>query len=98
MGNQAYKRKHKAQGLCVNCSRPVIKDSTCCLTCRLSHQKGMRNHYANNRKQEIERSRRKVKQRKQNNKCIACSAPLDPDPDSDYITCINCRESIQRIR
>ena len=91
MGDQEYKQRHREQGLCLNCSRPVHKGYKHCLI-------HLRTKVISQRKYELKQGeaylqiQRDIKQyRRDNNLCPMCGAPLG---DSKYINCQNCREHI----
>jgi len=91
MGNSKYKQKHRELGLCENCSAPVYRDRILCLKHIRSKNKSSKQYYVNNTQKAsiaLERTRTMYRD---NNKCVSCSAPLDPDIDDGKICCMNCR-------
>jgi len=94
VGDNSYKKRHKEQGLCVDCSRPSLPNNTRCAVHSYFHSVTNKNFYNKNREKEIIRHRKAVLQYKENNRCPRCSAPLDEDADNGYITCVNCRGRI----
>lgn len=96
MGNQAYKKRHKEQGLCVDCSRLAILGETRCATHNYNiNMQNKRSYYKYHGirlvKNEIRRQRYIEEGR-----CPICSAPLDPKVDEGHVDCINCRMYIHK--
>jgi hypothetical protein len=97
MGNNAYKQKHREQGLCVDCSRPVLPGQTKCIIHNEKSRARTYRHYQKNHDKVLE-SNRKIKQRYRDaNRCPSCGAPLG-EQDEDCSHCVNCRDgSFQAI-
>ena len=78
---QKYRIKHKKAGICVDCPKPAMPGKILCHACSKRHRtKGLE-------MDPIRRIKRSIDKR-----CKRCGAPLDPDADGDFKTCINCRE------
>ena len=91
MGDAAYKKRHKEQGLCVDCSRPAIPGRIRCLihneNSRLQSYKWFQNNYA-----KVLETNRKTKQRyRETNRCVSCGTPLG-EQDEGCSHCVNCRD------
>ena len=91
MGNQKYKLLHKKLGLCVDCSEQAIPFETRCAKHSWNLKQQHNRWYKNNSIEQNRIGREQKQQYKIDNRCASCSAPLDPDADAGYITCVNCR-------
>lgn len=93
MGNAKYKREHREQGLCLNCSRPALPGRVCCIVCnetdRVNFHKWLAKPGNYERKQEQNRKQRKLY--RETNRCIHCGAPLG-EQDEGRVCCMNCRD------
>ena len=98
MGNNAYKKRHKELGLCVDCSEPAYPDMNRCLKHYRIHRKGNLRRYYKNSEKERQRARKKRILRKAEGRCTKCTAPLDPDADKGRVNCCNCNEGIYNER
>lgn len=80
---QAYRDNHKAQGLCRQCPNPVRPYMTMCPSClaKLQARAILKNYRAMQTRRNIAEGR-----------CTTCGAPLDPEVDAGYKSCITCRE------
>ena len=95
MGNAAYKRKHKEQGLCIFCSQPAVYKNFCLkhyYTLRGAGRKcNQKNREERNKQMKDRRERLKVE-----NKCPDCTMPLNEDNRiGNY--CVNCYERKHRF-
>ena len=72
-----YRRKHKSLGLCVNCPLSAEPGHIYC-----------KDHIKKHRIRNIIQG----KNRRENNLCFTCSAPLHEDMDKGFSNCIFCRE------
>ena len=95
MGDNNYKKAHKAAGLCQDCSEPAYPDRTRCLKHLLSHVKAQQKYYFKNQELYSEIFKKLKKRRVEKGRCYACGGPLD---NRAMITCVNCREQIYRER
>ena len=96
MGDNAYKQRHKEQGLCVDCGRKAAFRSIYCL----EHLRAMRERRKSpaDRAKERLRGRRRKKYYKDNGLCIACGVALSPELDVGHVKCMNCRYELHRER
>ena len=97
MGNTAWKQRHRELGLCTECSEKALLMSSRCAEHEYSHNINNKKSRENNLDGERERKRKHIKLYILNNRCRACSTPLDEDADEGYRTCMNCR-SISHMR
>ena len=78
--SKAYAARHRKVGLCEKCPEPVSGNTFLC---------------KNHREIARRRSRRNIDKTRQRyldeNRCVKCSAPLDPDADGANKCCITCR-------
>lgn len=72
-----YYHEHKAMGLCVLCSQPVVPGLVVCQYHRT--------------RQSIQRKRKTDKRRKLR-RCISCGLPLHPEMDKNRSKCVGCRQ------
>ena len=90
-----YERKD--QGLCVRCGKRWAEaGKTKCRPCRESYQKYYRD---NNMREYIYQYKKTVRaERKANNQCIECGAPLMPEEIGVNSCCSKCRaKDMERI-
>ena len=91
MGDNAYKQKHKEQGLCVDCSRPALPGRIKCIihseTSRMQNYKYVHNNYA----KVLETNRKQKQIYRDTNRCPSCGAPLG-EQDEGRAHCMNCRD------
>jgi hypothetical protein len=95
MGSAKYKQKHRESGLCLFCSRPVLKNHLKCAEHLFSSTESTKKYYRNNRLTRLAKRHQEIKHRKENNLCRDCGGKLDLDADTNRVTCINCRERIR---
>jgi len=95
MNKQAqYRQRHKEQGLCIDCSRPVHPPHIRCVEHLHNRNKGQMLYYRKN-SEKILNYHRKVKQRrKDSGLCVVCGNEKDVDIDEGKVKCQNCREEI----
>ena len=98
MGDREYKRLHKEQGLCVNCSRKAFTNRTLCLIHREAHRETVKRYRVQNKDKIAKHNKDYRKKMAKNNRCTCCSAPLDPDIDESYTHCLNCRQRLHSPR
>jgi hypothetical protein len=91
VGDAKYKRKHRELGLCVDCSEPVYPDNLRCLKHLRKRNVYSAWHYLENLEYYREIHKRIKANRIRDRRCRECSAPLDPDADSNRVCCMNCR-------
>jgi len=80
---QRYKERHRALGLCVECSLPAQKPHILC-----------EDHHQNHN----ERSRRLRAMNKVEGCCPMCGHKLHPQRDEGRVNCMDCREVYPRER
>jgi len=98
MGNAKYKQRHRELGLCTDCSATVYLDREKCLKHIRAHAEHKKKSRLKHIKKITEKDHRYKQARRDNGLCVGCSAPLDPDADSGYLTCVNCRGRIFELR
>jgi len=94
MGNAEYKRRHREQGLCVDCSNKVFSDKTRCIECLYKRHLSRLKYYAKNRQLINSNSAKERIRRKKFGLCISCANKKDEDVDEGYVECQNCRERL----
>jgi hypothetical protein len=82
---QALKLRHKAQGLCVECSKVAAYPSIRCTE-----------HIETSRKSLIKPHEQQKITRKEGGYCLRCGCPMTDDVNFGYLTCVNCRSGIDR--
>ena len=91
MGDNAYKKRHKDQGLCVDCGRPALpKRIRCIIHNRIHNAKNyewMHKDYG----KVLEANRKQKQIYRDTNRCPSCGAPLG-EQDEGYRHCMNCRD------
>jgi len=90
LGDLAYKKRHKAQGLCTQCSRPALKGLTECAEHLYTHHQSSLKYSLNHRKQNADRVKNWKKEKAEKGLCKKCGQPKDPDMDGDNIICSLC--------
>ena len=98
MGNNKYKRKHKEAGLCLFCSEKVLPGYLYCRKHLLSKHESDARWYRANIDKKKKYFKKLKKGRIENNLCVECGVPLDPDIDSGVKRCLNCRHQVYRQR
>ena len=93
MGDNAYKQRHREQGLCTNCSRLALPFKDKCAEHEYSHNESCKKNYWNNPEKRRIKRREDIRRYLNSNRCRTCSKPLDPDADEGHVVCMNCRSS-----
>lgn len=88
MGNQYYKARHKAAGLCVNDSNPVYGNSQYCVRCYVKMKQRRHLYYVRNREKELSFARARHKQYIQEGRCSKCGRQKN---DLRRKTCFACK-------
>lgn len=97
VGDARYKQRHKEQGLCVDCSNPVVPGFIWCASCREKNRIKVNEWNSKNKnKIKIYRKKRKL-YRIANRLCSECGDILG-EQDDGYKQCINCRLRITNRR
>ena len=96
MGDAAYKKRHKEQGLCVDCNRPAIPGQIRCMVHARYHNETFPKYYAQNRDAITSRIKRNREQYIKDGRCQMCSAPLG-EQDEGMTCCVNCRDRQMRM-
>ena len=91
MGNNEYKKKHREQGLCINCSRPSVPGRVKCATHLQTQSDATHRWQQENPDKAREAQGKKKKKRRESGRCINCGGPRD----SGNVTCSNCSCKIQ---
>jgi len=86
MGDFKYKREHREQGLCMNCSRPSVPGRVKCATHLQNHADLVRRLRQENPEKERETQRKLKEKRSESGRCPTCGGPRD----SSNVTCSNC--------
>lgn len=97
MGNLKYKQRHRALGLCTQCSEPALVDSTRCLKHTISHAVNAVRWGAGNREYRHAYNIRYKAKLRAEGRCQTCTAPLQADAgdiDHGFISCFNCRRKL----
>jgi len=97
MGDAAYKQRHRELGLCVECSKPALKNRTKCkrhlannIVFSLKWRAANRKHY---NKWQLEYKQKRIK----DGRCRDCGRPMiEEEQPGLYHTCMNCRARIRR--
>jgi hypothetical protein len=94
MGNNAYKQRHREQGLCLDCSEAAETNGRCAK--HAYSQKVRQSEYDSTHRdyRNAYQMRFKIK-RREAGLCPTCGGPRD---DEGFIGCCNCREHIYRRR
>ena len=87
MGNAKYKQKHKELGLCVDCSRPALKDTNLCWLHEMKQNKRTNSYYYENLDKVKAKRNIKYQGRKDRHECPDCGRPLT---EEDGVYCVNC--------
>lgn len=83
MGDNAYKQRHREQGLCTNCQNYALPYLKLCKKHNdLMHKRNRTRHRM--KREEIRAKGFKL--------CIICFGSLDDEADKDRKTCTHCRE------
>ena len=90
MGNNKYKRLHKAKGLCLHCSEKAMPGRLLCNKHFISGIKSDLKHYLKNRDYRIKQVKELKKEYIRDGRCSKCSAPLG-EQDAGHRQCVNCR-------
>ena len=93
MGNQAYKHRHKEQGLCGNCNRKAIPGFTLCGLCSYKKSLGAKQYRLDNIAYFRLQDREKRKRRIGEGRCSKCGALL---MEEEVKYCVNCSAHICR--
>ena len=96
MGDAAYKKRHKEQGLCVDCSRPAIPGQLRCIIHARNIQYFCARWCSKNREKKNKYWRNKRAEYKKEGRCVTCGAPLG-EQDEGRTHCVNCRDRKLRI-
>jgi hypothetical protein len=75
---QAYKLRHSAAGLCIECPEKATRGNRC------------RKHWMINKATKRRYGERISNKRKEAGLCIDCARPLDAESDGESAVCINC--------
>ena len=94
MGDNQYKKRHREQGLCTDCSNPVMPGCIRCVECLCGNAKAKKIETIENREKLNYRVAKRRAMFRKSGRCTKCGAVLDPDIDEGFITCQNCREGI----
>ena len=78
----AYKKRHKAQGLCVCCTLPAVYYGLC------------PRHYLMGKERKRKYINRKRIALVAQGICPECKTPLLPEMDGNAKRCLNCRENL----
>ena len=79
------------QGLCYDCSNPVVPGFKRCATHLINSAIGSKTYRKKNIITERKKSAQKQKKRFENNQCTHCGAPLIEEEMADgLIVCMNC--------
>ena len=94
MGDNAYKQKHKEQGLCRDCSRLALPKRVLCIIHSINNSARIKAwlQLKNNHEKVLKANYELKKRYRATNRCPACSAPLG-EQDEGYVRCVNCRDS-----
>ena len=87
MGNQAYKNRHKEQGLCVSCSRLAVPGDYYCTLHRYTHQLTDMGYYWRNKEVRDAKVRMRREELKSEGKCPDCGVLLI---EGEGVKCANC--------
>jgi len=98
MGDQAYKQRHKAQGLCRECGRKAIPGESRCGLHNTNHRRQCKTWRENNVEKYREYGRQMLISRQREGRCKHCGKPLDPEVDEGFKNCVNCRLQLYRLR
>ena len=94
MGNAEYKRKHREQGLCIDCSRIACPGTIRCLEHLYVRAAIQQDYYRRHRQLLCNNSKKDRQQRKKFGLCIKCGNERDEDIDNNLVSCQNCREGL----
>ena len=98
MGSNAYKKRHKEQGLCVDCSKPAVLGEKKCAIHHYNNKIRCKENFHKNHKVRMIKSRLEKQKRRDEGRCTKCGKPLDLETDRGHIQCINCRIDIHAPR
>lgn len=91
MGSNAYKKRHKEQGLCVDCSRLATPGETRCPVHNYNNKMRGNRQYQKNREIYLKKDRIKKQNWRDTGRCPRCGAYLDAEIDEGCKYCLNCR-------
>ena len=90
------KARKRVEGICIDCDKKALPGQRMCAKHSMDHNRRRAKFYHVHRLEMLEKERKRKQKRKDNGRCVACGALLDPD--DNCVTCVNCRCGIQRPR
>jgi hypothetical protein len=88
LGTAEYRKRHKEQGLCIECSHQAVPGRVRCVHCLLADRVRQRKNYYKYHRKHLEKRRKEIKYRIENHLCRSCGAPMLADWDTRE--CPNC--------